>query len=131
MTITRECGSRKMAWTQEGFHRALRMILQERNTLFDSLIGKLHDYPQLNNMLQTILFTGKTFTYAADASVIDVAAMFGFIQNQRGNVAIANRIFETRLYNFYLSEDEMQKTDIYKASLQDKNQFIVNGYLNY
>lgn len=128
--VSRECGSRKMAWMQEGFHRALRMILQERNTLFDSLIGKLHDYPQLNNMLQTILFTGKTFTYAADASVIDVAAMFGFIQNQRGNVAIANRIFETRLYNFYLSEDEMQKTDIYKASLQDKNQFIVNGYLN-
>ena len=57
-------------------------------------------------------FAGKTFTYAADASVIDVAAMFGFIQNQCGNVAIANRIFETRLYNVYLSEDEMQKTDI-------------------
>ncbi|MGN0324112.1 MAG: hypothetical protein ACI4DZ_13465 [Oliverpabstia sp.] len=45
--------------------------------------------------------------------MIDVAAMFGFIQNQCGNVAIANRIFETRLYNFYLSEDEMQKTDIW------------------
>lgn len=81
-------------------------------------------------MLRTILFTGKTFSYVADDSVVEMAAMFGFIKNQQGNIAVTNRIFETRLYNFYLSEDEMQETDIYKASLEDKNQFIVNGYLN-
>lgn len=40
-----------------------------------------------------------------------------------GVVAIANRLFETRLYNFYLSAAEMQDKDIYAASLRDKNQF--------
>ena len=50
--------------------------------------------------------------WAADGSVIDMATMFGFMKNQHGTVAIANRIFETRLYNFYLSEDEMQGADI-------------------
>ena len=102
--VIRECGSREAAWTEEGFHAALRMILSEKNTLFESLIGKLHAYPQLDKMLRTILFTGKTFSYAADGSVIDMAAMFGFVRNCQGNVAIANRIFETRLYNYYLSE---------------------------
>ena len=102
--VIRECGSREAAWTEEGFYAALRMILSEKNTLFESLIGKLHAYPQLDKMLRTILFTGKTFSYAADGSVIDMAAMFGFVRNCQGNVAIANRIFETRLYNYYLSE---------------------------
>ena len=43
---------------------------------------------------------------------------------------MANRIFETRLYNYYLSSADMQNMDIYKASLRDKNQFIIGGHLN-
>lgn len=122
--------SKQAAWTKRGFQEAVRMILSEKNTLFESLIGKLHDYPKLNVMLRTLLFTGRSFSYSADESVIDIASMFGFIKNQNGNVVIANRIFETRLYNYYLSEDEMQTKDIYKASLQDKNQFLSDGHLN-
>lgn len=56
--------------------------------------------------------------------------MFGFIKNQEGNIAISNRIFETVLYNYFLSAEEMQKTDIYTASVMDKSQFIVGGHLN-
>lgn len=123
-------GSKKAAWTKEGFLDAIRMILTEKNTLFESLIGKLHDYPSLDAMLRTLLFTGRTFSYSTDGNVIDMATMFGFIKNMNGSIAIANRVFETRLYNYYLSEDEMQRTDLYKASLQDKNQFIVDGHLN-
>lgn len=58
--------------------------------------------------LQTLLFTGKSIVYDPDNAAIDVAAMFGFIQNRHGNVAVANRIFETRLYNRYLSTVEIQ-----------------------
>lgn len=56
--------------------------------------------------------------------------MFGFIKNQRGTAVIANRIFEMRLYNLYLSSTELQTQNIYKASLQDKNQFVVDGHLD-
>lgn len=125
-----EYGSKQAVWTKKGFNEVVRMLLSEKNTLFESLIGKLHDYPKLSTMLRALLFTGRTFSYAADESVIDMATMFGFIKNQNGNVAVANRIFETRLYNYYLAEDEMQRADIYKASLQDKSQFIVGGHLN-
>lgn len=49
-----------------------------------------------------------------------MAAMLGFIKNQNGVVRIAARIFETRLYNFYLASADMQNADIYKASQWDK-----------
>ncbi len=125
---TRE--SKVVAWTKDGFHDAIRMILSEKNTLFKSLMGKLTSYPELNTMLRNLLFTGKSIPYNSDEQAIDTATMFGFIQNQNGFVVIANRIFETRLYNFYLSSADMQQQDIYTASLQDKNHFVINGHLD-
>ncbi len=80
------------------------------------MIGKLKAYPELNNMLNSLLFTGKSITYNPDEPAIDMATMFGFIRNKKGSVVIANRIFETRLYNLYLSATEMQRLEIYKAS---------------
>lgn len=77
--------------------------------LFESLIGKLTSYPELNEMLHSLLFTGRNIPYKPDEVSIDNAAMFGFIKKQHGVVAIANRIFETRLYNLYISSAEMQR----------------------
>lgn len=121
---------RTRAWTKEGFLSAVRLVLTEQNTLFESLIGKLEEFPSLNMMIYSLLFTGKSIIYNPDNKVIAMAGMFGFIKNQDGNVAIANRIFETRLYNHYLSEEKMQESDIYKASVEDRNQFITEGHLN-
>ena len=56
--------------------------------------------------------------------------MFGFVKNVNGVVTIANRIFEMVFYNLFLTSTESQNTDIYKAAIQDKNQFIYAGYLN-
>ncbi len=120
----------KTKWSKEGFLEAVKLILVEKNTLFESLIGKLTSYPELNSTIETLLFTGKSISYNLDSSIIDIALMFGFVKDREGRVDIANRIFETRLYNFYLSTSEMKNNDIHKFSLQDKNQFITNGYLN-
>ena len=130
VSVLPEFASKKAAWTQSGFNMAVRLLLQEKNTLFESLIGKLHSYPKLSQMLKSVLFSGAMYPYSADEEAIDMATMFGFIKNKDGYVAIANRIFETRLYNYYLAEDELQKNEIYKASIQDKNQFITGGKLN-
>lgn len=118
------------AWTKEGFLEAERMILAEKNTLFDSIMGKLRDYPELDSMLKKLLFTGADISYNADEPAFDMATMFGFIQNRNGQAAVANRIFETRLYNYYLSAADMQDTDIYKASQRDRSQFLIDGHLN-
>ena len=40
-----EYASKKAAWTKDGFNAAVRLLLQENNTLIESLIGKLLAYP--------------------------------------------------------------------------------------
>lgn len=42
------------------------MLLSEKNALFESLIGKLYDYPELEKMIYDILFGGKKIVYNSD-----------------------------------------------------------------
>ena len=120
----------KTAWNKDGFCEAVKLLLSEKNSLFESLSEKLVSYPELNSMLKSLLFTGKNIVYNFYEPSINVATMFGFVKNQNGMLVVSNRIFETWLYNLYLSAADMQSKEIYTASLQDKNQFIVDGHLN-
>ena len=123
-------GNKQKSWTKEGFQEAVKLLLIEKNTLFESLTEKLLYFPELKKTLQTLLFTGKNIPYNYYETSINIATMFGFVKNQQGNLAVANRIFDTWLYNLFLSSSEMHEKDIYKFSLQDKNQFITDGALN-
>ena len=53
----------------------------------------------------------------------------GFVKNIDGNVVVANRIFESLLYNLFLAEESIE-SKIYDVGSQEKNQFIINGHLN-
>lgn len=120
----------KGAWTYAGFMEANKILLGEKNTLFESMVNKLYDFPELKEIVYSILFTGKEHSYNALNQAIGTAEMFGFIKNVNGAVAIANRIFEMVFYNLFLTSAENQNTDIYKAAIRDKNQFIYAGQLN-
>lgn len=120
---------KKAAWTKNGFLEAEKLLIHEPNTLFDSLTGKLQDYPELKKMLKAILFNGLAVSFAAGNPAIEMASMYGFIKNENGTVAIANRIFETVLYNLFLSEEEMDNA-LYASALSDKYRFIQGGRLN-
>lgn len=117
------------AWTEEGLQEALKILLTERNTLFESLIAKLTEYPELRKLLYMLLFEGSVISYNPLNKSIEVAEMLGFVVNRYGNAVVSNRIFETILYNWFLSEESVGN-EIHKAALQDKNQFIREGDLD-
>lgn len=116
------------AWTKQGFLEAVKSLLQEKNTLFETLTNKLADFPELKEMVYTILFTGEKISFNYYNQIIDLAYMLGFVKNENGIIAIANRIFETCLYNLFLSEEEMN-SQLFAAGSINKNQFIKNGIL--
>ena len=117
-------------WTKAGFLAALRLLLKEQNSLFESLIGKLNDFPELNGIISRLLFQGQSIAYNPDDPAVQTAQMFGFVKVVDPNVVIANRVFETRLYNNYLLKYDAQNSDIYFAGSSQKNQFVVDGHLN-
>ena len=120
---------RESAWTKAGFLEAEKILLSEKNTLFESLVNKLTDYPELKNVLYELLFTGKAIPYNPLNKYIETAEMFGFIKHENGSAVISNRIFETVLYNLFISEEYMD-SKIYDVGLREKNQFVSGGHLN-
>lgn len=90
--------NKQSAWTNEGVLAAVKALLQEENALFESLINKLIDYPELRNIVYITLFSGIQVPYSQLTQPIEIATMFGLIKNENGTVAVANRIFETVLY---------------------------------
>lgn len=116
------------AWSEEGFREALRILLSESNTLFDDMRKKLSDNPQLKKMLYKLLYEGETFPYNTDDGTVDIAELFDYVKNDNGKVMVANRIFETRLYNLFISEGRMQSV-IYTEGSKDRNLFVKNGEL--
>ena len=98
-------------------------MISENNALFDSLIEKLDVFPMLRKVLYLLLFQGKELPFNPDEEAINVARMFGFIKVRNHQVVVANRIFETRIYNYFLSMPKMQSNRIYTTALQNKNQF--------
>lgn len=119
---------KQLTWDKEGVLAAVREILVERNTLFDDLIKKLDQYPQLHDLLKHIIFSGEQVSYSTDEKYLQIAAMFNFIKNVNGMVAISCRLMETRLCNLFISEEKF--SDIYQKGQLYKNQFIHDGKLD-
>ena len=117
------------AWTQEGFYEAVRMIVKEDNTLYQSMIRKLKLYPKLRTVLYELLFTGRPIPYTATNDYMKDAVMFGFIKNEHDTAVVFNQIFESVLYNYFISE-EFESNRMYRAGIQEKNQFITGGHLD-
>jgi len=107
------------AWTKEGFLEAVKFLLAEPNTLFESLINKLEDYPELEVMIRDLLFKGIEIAYVIGVRSIDMTLMFGFVKKSNNNIVIANRIFEILLYNYSLASPAMRQDEIYNAALKD------------
>lgn len=118
------------AWTKTGLMETVNMLLSERNSLFESLGGKLIDYPQLQSTLYSLLFGGKTIVYNVYDEAVNIAIMFGFVKKQGRNIAVANRIFEISLYDYFLTSLEAQNSPLFQAASDDRTQFFHNGHLN-
>lgn len=118
-----------LRWSKEEVLEAVKHLLVEQNTLFDDMGKKLADSKELDRILRLILFNGKKIPYSPDEYSVNLGTMFGYLKNEEGVVAVANRIFETRLYNRYLSE-ELAGSAIADAASLGRNQFIAGGFLD-
>ena len=116
-------------WNDSDLISATKQLIVERSPLFESLINKLEDDTTLCKLLYSMLFQGRKFLFNAYDSAIHSAMMYGFVRNDNGIMIIANRIFETVIYDWFIS---LETTDslIFAEGVNDKSQFISGNQLN-
>ncbi len=127
---TTDFPNRKAAWTVEGVLAAVQRILDENNALFQSLTAELEADKQLEQLLYEMLMNGKEISYVPGYEPIENAIMYGFVKVENGTAVIANRIFETHLYNSFLLSSSGMSSEMYNFGSRDKYQFIKDGQLD-
>ena len=114
------------AWTQQGMDEAVKIILADGgDSLFSSLMSKLENMPQLKHQIRDILMKGDVISWRPDDQEQALLWMYGFIVNHDNSVKIANRVFEMRLYQYFLGESLNQKNDAFRNdALLNKSIFL-------
>ncbi|MDM8515909.1 hypothetical protein QUF76_06895 [Desulfobacterales bacterium HSG16] len=91
---------------KQDVEEAVKCILMENNTNFESLIKNLENYPNLYNMVYEILMEGDQKQYNEDNPLINLGLMYGIFRNKKNIVHMHNRIYEQRVYNYMSSKIE-------------------------
>jgi len=115
-------------WDYQGVLSSVHDLLNEQNTLFDDMVKKMDDFPQLRKLLTSILYTGERQTVSLYEKYIQLGLQFCFLREEGGTVKIANRITETFLYNLFAVEQ--RENSITTRGSIDKSQFIHDGILD-
>ena len=116
-------------WSKERVAQAVKMILKESTPLFESMVKQLDLYRELYEMIEGILYQGRQIPFEIDVKPVSIGKMFGFLKEVDGQVAVANRMFEMRLYSYFLSEEELTSA-IGDEAQKDRNRFLESGRLN-
>ena len=123
-------GSENPDWSVAGVSDAVKSILLETNTLFDSLMGKVYDNEPLSELLQSVLFGGEKVPYNPDNVPSMDGEMYGFVKKVNNGLSVANRIFEVMLYNYLLNLNEVKDSPASQSGSYSKDAIIENSRLN-
>ena len=118
------------AWTRQDVEEAVKLVLADNLTLFQSLTKNLNAFPEMKEAIRSILMEGTKVVWNPDQEAIVQMQMYGLIRNDNNTVRISNRIFEMRLYNLFLSDEELKNNVFFRAGDFARNQFVSDGKLN-
>lgn len=120
----------KKAWTEAGVAEAVKIVLNKTSVpLFDSMIKQLDTFDDLRKVIEEILYQGKKIPFSPYVKSINLGIMFGFLKEENGRVAVANRIFEMGLLNMFMTE-EAAGSEAFHCGELEKPRFIENARLN-
>ena len=104
-------------WTKEGVLKAVKKIIKEKKVLSDDITKNLEIYPKLKAFLRALLLENFSMSFDANNPTLDLANMFSIIKEGKGGkVEIHNLIFQQMLYNYFISENTLNKIVVDKGS---------------
>lgn len=117
-------------WTTGGVRHSVKLILNEKSPLFETLIKNLNANKDLNKLLSHMVLNRTNWSYNPDNEHIDIGLVYGYLKVSEGKVEIANRIFETRLLNYFTSKKLDEQLHQVDNPVVDETGIIENGKFN-
>ncbi len=115
--------------TESDLEWAVKSLVLEANTNFDSLIKNLENNPNLYKVAYEILIEGNYNDFNVYDPVISLGLMHGIFRNGRG-VKIHNRIYEELIYRYMTSKTKTALIDTLTNETIGQNFTLANNALD-
>jgi len=120
--------SQWLSWDVYGVRRAVSLFLREDNRLFSDMSKNLENHKDLYDLMYDVIILGLVRSFSFDSPIIEMAFRYGYITfNERHQVRIFNKVFETRMSNYFVAKNEInspgQKTSAVYHEIATDDEF--------
>ncbi|MDO8685101.1 MAG: AAA family ATPase [Clostridiales bacterium] len=91
----------------KGIEEAVKILLNESNTLFDDLIKNIENNKELYNSVYNIIIENESVQYNLYAH--NQGIMYSIFKNDNGRLVIHNKIFEIHLYDYMIARKHLEE----------------------
>lgn len=115
------------SWSIDNIDNAVKLLLNEKNTLFDSLIKNLENNEGFKTFIEKIILSGEEIVYVPSDSLISLGELYGFLKEEKNRCKIHNRIFEQYIYNHLTAIKARESSNISNYNFRDNFVTSDNG----
>ena len=108
-------------WTVSGIREAVRIIVKERNTLFDDIFKNAENNEKLHDLLYNVIIVGEKQPFSIGDPEIATGVMYGMLKDKDDHAVVSNKVFEKLLSDYFIAKNARTKYDskITKVLQQD------------
>jgi hypothetical protein len=129
--ICKEMDEKGKIWNSESIDDIAKDFSSEKNTLFGSLAKNLQNNDEFASVAKRLVLYGAKINNMVDNPSIERGLVLNIFNEDRyQNVRVSNRIFETRIANYFISRLETSTKKSFGPYNQERSGFIENGALN-
>jgi PD-(D/E)XK nuclease superfamily len=110
------------SWTLNDLEAAVKQLIGEVNTNFESLVKHIEEYPELYDLVYKVAIEGESIMFNPHDMVVNLGVTHGIFVKRNHRIAIHNRIYQEVLLNYMSAK-------MHRIELMKGKQFG-NGYRN-
>lgn len=114
----------RLMWEKEYMDLAVKEILRDSNTNFDSLIKNIENNKELYNFVKRIVLEGENISYIKTDNIIDIGTIYGILKEENGVCKINNKIYEQLIYNHMMMKVIRQDKNSIMSEYNYRSKFI-------
>jgi AAA-like domain/PD-(D/E)XK nuclease superfamily len=98
---------KELSWTMDDLEWAVKRLVKESNTNFETQVKNLETYPDLYNLVYSVAIDGEFRSFNIHNPVTNLAVMYGLLTEKEGRLAIHNRIYNELIVNYMTNKIEL------------------------
>lgn len=103
---------------------AINLILYKQIISFTGIMDLVRDNQSIYNLVERIIFSGEKIKFSLRNSIIKLAFNYGILRKESYYCKIHNRIYEQRIYNYFISKYQTDRSRTIASDL------ITNKYID-